>query len=122
LEINSQCDSNATQPHLNRVTGWEFLILELSLHISERGLSLYISERELSLRISERGLSLHISERELSLYISERGLSLHISERELIAYSHGQRIGRIADQNGTTNANFVSFGSRDQAIASIAPN
>jgi len=39
-----------------------------------------------------------------------------------MAYSHDQRIGRIADQNGMSNTNFVSFGSRDQTTASIAPN
>jgi len=32
----------------------------------------------------------------------------------ILAYSDGQRIGQIAAYNGTTNADFVRFGSCDQ--------
>jgi len=32
----------------------------------------------------------------------------------LIAYSAGQRIGQLANHNGTANADFVRLGSRDQ--------
>jgi len=37
----------------------------------------------------------------------------------LIAYSDGQRIGRIAGHNGTMNADFVCFGSRDQLFKNL---
>jgi len=41
----------------------------------------------------------------------------------VIAYSDGQQIGQIADHNGTTNANFVRFGSHDQLFTnSLGPD
>jgi len=40
----------------------------------------------------------------------------------IIAYSDGQRIGRIVGHNGTADANLVRFGSRDRTNAGIAPN
>jgi len=40
----------------------------------------------------------------------------------VIAYSDGQRIGRIVGHNGTMNADFVRFESRDRTNACIALN
>jgi len=51
----------------------------------------------------------------LSLFTEQKAFARYSVKRVgLIAYSDGQRIERIADQNGTTNANFVCFGSQDQ--------
>jgi len=50
-------------------------------------------------------------------------ISHQIKHACIIACSNGQRIGRIADQNGTANINFVHFGSRDRLFKiSLEPN